>query len=282
MKLGTWDLRLGTIIIGLILLPTLPSCITLHEEQFFMPENRGPLPAEAGVVVGNLTLDAGGNTLSGVLIKNQSRDYLIFFYGNGQSIYETKERLYYLSKEYGLNVICFDYQGYGESTGRPSFEGLMSGAGAIYEYVKKKKPRRLFIFSQSIGTVPCTYLGSKHKFDGIIMEAPFTSAEEAVPRLNERAAFPPIQWFVRLSADEALVKRRPQPVDMIKDFTAPLLVLHGTEDEVFPQEIGKKLFDAAGSKNKVFRSLPGTGHSNVDITGGKAGEAVREFFNKYK
>jgi pimeloyl-ACP methyl ester carboxylesterase len=282
MKLETWDLRLGTkIILILILSFILPSCITLHESNFFFPKNKGPLPPEAGVAVEQVGLPSGNDTISGVIIKNPSQDYLLYFYGNGQSIYDARERLLYLSREFNLNVVCFDYRGYGASTGKPTFDSLLSDAAAIYEFVLKKKPRRLFIFSQSIGTVPCTFLGSKHKFDGIIMEACFTSAEECVPRLDENSPVP-LKWFVKLTADEALLNRRPQPVDMIKYFSAPLLMLHGTADEVFPQDIGRKMFEAAGSKDKVFCSLPGVGHSNVNLEAEPAKNAVKDFFSKNK
>lgn len=281
MKLENWDLGLGTKIILISVLFFIPSCITLHESDFFFPGNRGPLPPEAGFVVERVSLPVGGAELSGVIIKNPSRDWLIYFYGNGQSIYRAKERLYYLSREYGLNVACFDYRGYGASTGSPSFDSLMSDAGDIYGFVLKKKPAKLFIFSQSIGTVPCTRLGSGHKFAGIIMEACFTSAEEAVPRLNQGAPFP-VNLLVKLDADRPLKERSPQLVDMIKKFTSPLLVLHGTKDEVFPFDIGEKMFAAAGSKDKVFIALPGAGHSNVNLEAPPAKEALKEFFKKHK
>lgn len=272
--------RYTAIILALLLCLSSASCVTLHEDQFFMPENRGPLPPEEGVVAQALTLESGGETLSGVLVKNPSRDYLLFFYGNGQSMYEAKERLYYLSRTYNLNVVCFDYRGYGKSTGKPSFDGLKTDADAIYDFiVKTYKPKRLYIFSQSIGTVPCTHLGSKIKFKGIIMEAGFTNAEEAVPRLNEGAPFPPIKHWVKLTPEEKLLNMKMQPVEAIRTFTSPLLYLHGDADEVFPQEIGRHLFEAAGSKDKTFCSLPGTGHSNVDLAAEPARTAIDKFFS---
>jgi hypothetical protein len=251
--------------------------------MFFFPERNGPLPAEEGIQTEILSLKSGEDTIYGVRIKNPSNDFLVYFYGNWLSAYESRERLYYFAREYNLNVICFDYRGYGKSTGKPSFDAQIQDAAAIYDYVRNTfKVRRLYMFSQSIGTVPCTYLGANRKFDGIIMEAGFTSAKEAVPRLNEGAPFYPIKKLVKLTTDEKLLNMTPQPVDYIRKFKAPLLYLHADNDEVFPQDIGKRLFDAAGSKKKVFVSLPGQGHSNVDIYGGPGGNAVREFFRKFK
>jgi hypothetical protein len=42
------------------------------------------------------------------------------------------------------------------------------------------------------------------------------------------------------------------------------------------------MFDAAGSKDKIFVALPGTGHSNVNLEAPPAKEAMREFFRKHK
>lgn len=271
------------IILALLLSLTFTSCVTLGEEMFFFPENRGPFPSEAGVETEELSLASGNDTISGIRIKNPSNDYLIYFYGNWLSVYESKENLVNFSRKYGLNVVCFDYHGYGKSTGKPGFDAQMQDAAVIYDYiVKTYRPKRIYMFSQSIGTVPCTFLGSSRIFDGIIMEAGFTSAKDAVPRLNEGAPFPPIKHWVKLTTDEALLNRTPQPVDYIRSFRAPLLYLHGDRDEVFPQDMGKKLFDAAGSKQKTFVSLKDTGHSHIQLFEGKTGEELDRFFKTHK
>ncbi|MCX8093521.1 MAG: lysophospholipase, partial [Candidatus Goldbacteria bacterium] len=219
-----------------------------------------------------------GYILDGILIKNNSKNYLIYFYGNGQSIYESFERLLFLSKEFNLNVICFDYRGYGKSTGKPFFDNLLSDAILIHDYVKNTfKPDKLFIFSQSIGTVPCVAIGSVKKVDGIIMEAPFNNAKEAVPRMTEGLP-PPFCWIIKLDVERRLKEKKPQPDEMIKSFKAPLLIIHGKNDDCFPIDIGEKMYIAAGSEKKKFVILPDTKHDNVDIMKGKAYEEIKMFF----
>ncbi len=162
----------------IFILLSLNSCITLSEENFFFPENTGDIPFNENIIKLSLKTDDSA-MLDGVLIKNNLKNYLIYFYGNGQSIYESFSRLLFLSKEFNLNVICFDYRGYGKSTGKPDFNNLQSDALLIYDFViKNYKPDKIFIFSQSIGTVPCVTIGSTKKVDGIIMEALLTTQKK--------------------------------------------------------------------------------------------------------
>ena len=49
----------------------------------------------------------------------------------------------------------------------------------------------------------------------------------------------------------------------------PKLFLHGTEDEVVPYRLGKKLFRAAPHP-KQFYAIQGAGHNNTYLTGGQS------------
>ena len=264
----------------------LTSCITLTEDKFFFPEKHRALPdLDMGVFIRkNISFSPEkGIKLSGLLLRHKSSDdYLIYFYGNGETIYESRGRLYYLSEKYSLNVVCFDYRGYGRSQGKPTFSALLNDSLKIYDFVKQKyKTGKIFIFSQSIGTVPGARIGSRKNPDGIIMEAPFTNAKEGVSRMTD-GLIPPLRWIIKLRPEKKLIEMGPQPVDMIKEFTSPLLIIHGTEDATFPFNIGKKVFNAAGSKEKTFCALPGTGHSNVRLDKDPALKCLDEFFAKVK
>ncbi len=264
------------------------SCITIYEPNFFFPKKQPSLTDQdmgGGIYRKNILVTTDGNTLAGIVFENAgSHDYLVYFYGNGQSIYKAKERLYFFAKEFNLNVICFDYRGYGSSTGEPSFDNLLVDSNIIYGYITKNyalKMKKLFVFTQSIGTVPGLNIASNKQVDGIIMEAAFTSAEEAVPGFSRGLPWP-LSRIVHLEAEKKLRDKKPQPIDMIKNVKAPLLYIHGTNDEVFAFEIGKKMFDAAGSKEKYFCTLAGTGHSDIDLSKDPALSYLKEYFEKYR
>ena len=143
----TWYLILGTLLI------IFSSCITLSEESFFFPEKHEALKDEdMGTFKRiNITLKTENNlTLHGLYLKHKkSKDYLIYFYGNGESVFESQHRLYYLAKYYSFNIICFDYRGYGFSEGKPSFDALLYDSPVIYDYVNKTYKPKSFLFSAS-------------------------------------------------------------------------------------------------------------------------------------
>ena len=68
----------------------------------------------------------------------------------------------YLSK--GIDVLCWNYRGYGFSTGKPSFNNIRSDVIEIYEDVEKLKIyKKIGVHGISIGGVPCCYLANQKK-----------------------------------------------------------------------------------------------------------------------
>ena len=63
----------------------------------------------------------------------------------------------------------------------------------------------------------------------------------------------------------------------IGSVTAPVLVLHGTRDEVVPIEFGERLYEMIRAPKRFLR-LPGAGHNDHDAHG--VVEAVRDFVTK--
>ena len=50
----------------------------------------------------------------------------------------------------------------------------------------------------------------------------------------------------------------------IEEITSPVIVIHGTSDEVIPFSSGKKLFEhASSSREKVFISIKDGRHKNL-------------------
>ncbi len=56
-------------------------------------------------------------------------------------------------------------------------------------------------------------------------------------------------------------------IDKVGKITAPLLVLHGDQDEIIPFEQGQRVF-AAARQPKQFYPIKGAGHNDTFIAGG--------------
>ena len=61
-----------------------------------------------------------------------------------------------------INILLFDYRGYGKSTGTPSESGLYTDAQAVYDYVRRRNDlnqERIIVFGRSLGGAVALHLG---------------------------------------------------------------------------------------------------------------------------
>ncbi|CAF1388748.1 unnamed protein product, partial [Adineta ricciae] len=90
-----------------------------------------------------ITIETPDNEkLHGFLIKQPSRtserETLVFFHGNAGNIGHRLQNAHLLYRTCNINILLFDYRGYGKSTGMPSESGLYTDALAVYDYVRKR------------------------------------------------------------------------------------------------------------------------------------------------
>jgi hypothetical protein len=217
-------------------------------------------PRDVGLAFDDVYFTAtDGVRLNGWLVlRPGARITLLWFHGNGGNIGHRVEHLKLLYDKVGANLFIIDYRGYGRSGGMVSEEGTYRDAEAALEYLRSRKEidvKGIVLFGQSLGAAVAAELAARKDCLALILEAPFASIREMA-----RVAFPflPIGPFVRTRYDV---------VETIRKVKAPLLVLHGDEDDVVPFEQGKKVFAAAVSP-KEFHAIPGAHHNDTFIAGG--------------
>ena len=179
-----------------------------------------------------------------------ARATIIFSHGNAGNISHRLEKIMAFNK-LNLNVLIFDYRGYGKSKGSPSEKGLYLDAEAVYSYLinKKRIPQeKIIAYGESLGGAVVIDLASRHSLGGIITEGCFTSVKDMAKKI-----FPFIPTFIYSSKYNSLEK--------IKNIKSPKLIFHSIDDEIVPFEQGRKLFGAA-SEPKEFAELKG-GHNEA-------------------
>ena len=205
-------------------------------------------PRDIGLNYEDLTLTTkDGARIFGWFIPSElSRAVIIFCHGNGGNISHRLEKIVMLNR-LNLDVLIFDYRGYGMSEGRPSEKGLYLDTEAVYEYLvndRKISPRSIVGYGESLGGAVIIDLASKQKLGGLIIESSFTS----VPDIAKKVA-PFIPGFVYKSRFDALSK--------IKVVETPKLIFHSVNDEIIPFEHGERLFNNAGGQKKFVRMQGG-------------------------
>ena len=102
---------------------------------------------------------------------------------------------------------------------------------------------------RSIGTGIAVRLASEQKVSGLILESPYFSLADV--------AGPKFPWV-----PTALLRYRMRSDLWMVKVSAPVLIVHGREDEVIPFDQGERLSGLA--KNGQFVALPGAHHNDID------------------
>jgi len=224
----------------------------LEKKSLYYPmEKIEATPRDIGLDYEDLVITTKDSVLiSGWYIPSKSpRATFIFSHGNGGNISHRLEKIR-MFNELHVNVLIFDYRGYGMSKGSPSEEGLYLDAEAVYDYLvneKKIPPQKIIGYGESLGGAVIIDLAANRKMGGIIIEGSFTSIEDMAKK-----HFPFIPSFIYKTAFNALEK--------IKRVKAPTLHFHSRTDEIVPYELGRRLFDSAPGP-KEFVDLQG-GHND--------------------
>ncbi len=170
----------------------------------------------------------------------------------------------------GIPVFHFNFRGTGESSGNFDLSGWVRDLEAVLQYWQQKDPGLEFILWGFSGgaAVSARVAGNNPRVKGVVLAACPAFFEPIFPRekLGET-----IDWFRQVGiikdpwfpADprawlEGIYAVR--PVDTVARISpAPLLILHGTMDELIPVEQAEMLYEKAGEpKEKAL--LAGAGH----------------------
>ncbi|PYT73978.1 MAG: alpha/beta hydrolase [Acidobacteria bacterium] len=190
------------------------------------------------------------------------------FHGNASNI-ANRAPAYEFLRDTPANVLALEYRGYGHSEGKPSETGLYLDAEAAYQYLVSTKgldPKSILSFGQSLGTAVAAHLAAHRVVGGLILEAPFPSASRVASK---------IFWF--LPGLTLLVHSQFDTQSELKQITAPILVVHCTQDSVLPFQFGLEVYDAARSP-KHFLRINGDCHEESSlIAPAQYRSALKEF-----
>ena len=158
----------------------------------------------------------------------------------------------------GLQVLLFDYRGYGGSEGKPTEAGLRADADAARRYMVQRNDvdaTRLIYVGESLGTALAVGLASDHPPAGVILRSPFPSLVD-VGRTHY--PFLPVRF---------LLQDRYAAMEDIARVTCPVLVLAGDRDRIIPLSLSRQVYEAATS-TKDFVILPGADHNDFELLAG--------------
>jgi len=155
---------------------------------------------------------------------------LIYFHGNADEAAGSE----FLADHFPIGLAAVEYPGYGllAQQGSPSETSINQVAMRAVSYLLttlKIAPSRLIVSGQSLGSGPAVELASQGIGTRLLLLTPYTSLPDVGAR---RMPAIPVRLLLLDRFDSAA---KASGIEM------PVLVIHGTDDEVIPYDLGNKL-----------------------------------------
>jgi fermentation-respiration switch protein FrsA (DUF1100 family) len=182
------------------------------------------------------------------------RPVIVYFHGNGEQLSFIVDRFRNFAKQ-GYGLVAIDYRGYGASEGNPTERGLLADGMAAYKFAADRHgEERIVTWGYSLGTGVAVAVAAEKNVAAVILEAAYSSTVDVAA---DRIWFAPIRLLM-LDTFRSDIR--------IKSVRAPILFMHGDEDETIPISYGRRLFSLA-NEPKAFKLLSGADHYYLDNFG---------------
>ena len=184
------------------------------------------------------------------------RNLVLYFPGNAGNRFQRLDDLREIAG-LGFDVLIADYRGYGDSEGRPSQSALQSDARLVWQYACTQlnyAPQRIVIFGESLGGAValslCPHDSSHHpRPAAVLLNSTFAKMSDVVA------------WHYPWFPFRYLLLDRWPSVDCMCQTQIPVVIFHGTADEIVPYSQAQKL--AAASPLARLIKIEGGSHNGL-------------------
>ena len=193
-----------------------------------------------------------GAKINAIHFKSENpKGVILYFHGNAGDLSRWgKITEFFVEKDY--DVFVMDYRTYGKSKGELSEQALYNDAQMCYNYVLERyQEKEIIVYGRSLGTGMATYLASNNNPKQLILETPFYSLTEVA-----KHRFP-------IFTNNKLLKYDFPSYKYVENVNCPISIFHGTNDNVIPFALGKKLFNSILQKEKAFYTIEKGEHNNL-------------------
>ena len=168
---------------------------------------------------------------------------LLFCHGNAGNISHRLDSLK-IFHQLGLNVLIFDYRGYGRSGGRVSETGTYLDVQSAWAYLRETRGFRsedIILFGRSLGGAIAAQMAGQTKAAALIIESSFTSVPDLAVKIYP---FLPVRLICRYKYPT---------IEYISRVKCPVLIVHSLDDELIPFINAQKLYTAAPKGTKLLK-----------------------------
>jgi len=179
----------------------------------------------------------------------------------------------------GYNLLLFDYRGYGKSEGKPGRKGVYEDTIAALTYAAERS-QNLFVIGQSLGGANAMAVLGRNEIPqlrALVVDSAFYSYRSIVR--DKIGEMPGLRWL-KWPLSFLVIGNAYSGGPVVHQVGAPVLIIHGTEDQIVPFHHGRWSYEEAGQP-KTMVAIEGGYHVDVFLRYGELYQRrVLEFFEQ--
>ena len=237
--------------------------IEINEEDAF-DNHRTVTPESFSIdnfTLSNQTVETeDGSMLDTWILTREDADATILYFGGNGFLMVKSRPLIEAYSTMPVNLVLFDYRGYGLSSGEPSVTGIQTDARTMFmtaDSLARSQSQPLFIHGHSMGSFLSSYTAEREDVAGYILESPVSEVSGWTKKLVPLLLRP----FVRFDIDEDIAAQN--NLERVAAITTPLIIIGGTEDNITPFEMAEELHKASASSPKTLVPVEGGNHNDL-------------------
>ncbi len=221
------------------------------DKNFTIQSSRLPLSAK------EITIPtADGLKIQGILFSNENKTgkLIIYFHGNAGNLYHRIDESVMLLKT-GCDILLVGYRGYGKSDGSPSENGVYIDGESALNYATGTlgyKLNMISLYGRSLGSTIAVHTAQNRDLSSVILITPISSGDD----MSEFFAGKILSSFSGNTFNS---------IEKINNIRVPILIVHGTSDEIVPYTQGQKIYDRFNGIKKMV-TVPGGRHNDLEYT----------------
>ncbi|MBX3367040.1 MAG: alpha/beta fold hydrolase [Phycisphaeraceae bacterium] len=203
-----------------------------------------------------ITLEDGGEVEAFLSLPQGEGPFplVVAFHGNAECV-DTMEWMRRAYTSRGRAVLTPEYRGYGRSSGKPSQKAIVADAVQFIDLLLNRPEidaSRIVYHGRSLGGAVAAQVARERPPRAMILESTFTS----IASMAAGYGVPPF-----------LVKNPFRTDRVLREYTGPVLLLHGIDDTIIPIEHSRRLAKRAPQRDTNPAHAPAT-RTLIEMPGG--------------
>ncbi|KAL7604829.1 uncharacterized protein LOC111876030 isoform X1 [Lactuca sativa] len=193
-----------------------------------------------------------GTEIVAAYVKNPVASLTVLYsHGNAADLGQMYDLFCELSVHLRVNLMGYDYTGYGQSSGKPTEQNTYADIEAAYRCLEETygvKEEDVILYGQSVGSGPTLDLAARlSRLRAVVLHSPIMSGIRVMYPVKRT------YWF-------DIYKN----IDKIPLVKCPVLVIHGTKDDVVDFSHGKQLWEHCVVKYEPLW-IKGGNHCDLEL-----------------